>query len=163
MSTSLSSSQTLTSMTLSRSTGCCVRSQLHHVQSAVSSDKSTDVQASSPELENRRQGCTASDDHGQSSWLLRHTSFCPATADERFATYNQTLRDIADQFAPERTVKWKVRPLSQWFDSECPAIRRNCRQLERRYRRTHSAADAGAYTAAHRHRSTVFKKKKEQY
>jgi len=42
-----------------------------------------------------------------------------ATADELFAMYDRTLRDIADQFAPERTVQSKLRPLSPWFDSEC--------------------------------------------
>ena len=40
-----------------------------------------------------------------------------ATADELFAMYDRTLRDIADQFAPERTVQSKLRPLSPSFDS----------------------------------------------
>ena len=65
-----------------------------------------------------------------------------ATADELFAMYDRTLRDIADQFAPERTVQSKLSP---WFDSECRAIRRNCRRLERLYRRTRSAADGQAW------------------
>jgi len=43
------------------------------------------------------------------------------------------------------------------------AIRRNCRRLERLYRRTRSAADGQALTAAQRHRSTVFKDKKDRY
>ena len=86
-----------------------------------------------------------------------------ATADELFAMYDRTLRDIAVQFAPERTVQSKLRPLSPWFDSECRAIRRNCRRLERLYRRTRSAADGQALTAAQRHRSTVFKDKRDRY
>jgi len=44
-----------------------------------------------------------------------------ATADELFAMYDRTLRDIADQFAPERTVQSKLRPLSPWFDSRVPS------------------------------------------
>jgi len=43
------------------------------------------------------------------------------------------------------------------------AIRRNCRRLERLYRRTRSAADGQALTAAQRHRSTVFKDKRDRY
>ena len=74
-----------------------------------------------------------------------------ATADELFATYDCTLRDVADRFAPERTVKSRIRPMSPWFDSECRVARRNCRPLERRYRRTRLPSDADAYTAACRH------------
>ena len=85
------------------------------------------------------------------------------TVDELFATYDCTLRDIADRFAPERTVKSRLRPMSPWFDSECRAARRNCRRLERRYRRTRSPSDADAYTAACRHKSSVFRQKRERY
>ena len=83
-----------------------------------------------------------------------------ASADDLFELYDRTLRDIADQFAPERTVTSKLRPLSPWFDSECRAIRRNCRRLERCYRRTQSTEDADAFAAVYRHRTTVFKQKR---
>ena len=56
-----------------------------------------------------------------------------ATADELFTMYDRTLRDITDQFASERTVQSKLRPLIPWFDSECRAIHRNCCRWERRY------------------------------
>jgi len=70
-----------------------------------------------------------------------------ATADQLFAMYNRTVRDITDQFAPE-----------------CRAIcRNNCLWLECRYRRTHAAADGQALTAAQRHRLTVFKDKRDRY
>jgi len=71
-----------------------------------------------------------------------------ATVDELFDTYDCTLTNVADQFAPERTVTPRLRPLCPWFDAEwCRAIRRNCRRLERRYRRTRDAQDKAAYVA----------------
>jgi len=86
-----------------------------------------------------------------------------ATADELFVMYDQTLRDLADQFTPERMVQLKLRPLSLWFDSECRALRHNCRLLEHCYRRTRSSVDGQALTATQRHRSTVFKDKRDRY
>ena len=64
--------------------------------------------------------------------------------DELFQTYDNTLRSITDQLAPERTVKCRLRLLCPWFDAECSAARRNCRRLERRYRRTRDLADKDA-------------------
>ena len=52
-----------------------------------------------------------------------------ATVDELFVMHDSTLRSIADQLAPERTVKCQLRPMCPWFDAECRAIRRNCRRL----------------------------------
>jgi len=76
---------------------------------------------------------------------------CPppptAIADDLFQTYDDTLRGIADQVAPERTVRCRLRPLSSWFDDKCRAIHRNYRHLERRYRRTRDLADKTAYSA----------------
>jgi len=88
-----------------------------------------------------------------------------ATVDELFDTYDCTLTNVADQFAPERTVTPRLRPLCPWFDAEwCRAIRRNCRRLERRYRRTRDAQDKAAYVqAACRDKHDVFDQKKKQY
>ena len=51
------------------------------------------------------------------------------TSDELFNEYEQVLTALADSFAPSRTIQSKIRPLSPWFDSDCRAIRRNCRRL----------------------------------
>jgi len=59
-----------------------------------------------------------------------------ATVDKLFQTYDDTLRNIADQLAPERSVKCPLRLSSPWFDAQCHATRRNHRRLERRYRRS---------------------------
>ena len=92
---------------------------------------------------------------------------CPppptATADDLFQTYDDTLRGIADQVAPERTVKCRLRPLSPWFDDECRIIRRKCRQLERRYRRTRDPADKIAYSAASRDKHSFFDQRNKNY
>ena len=80
------------------------------------------------------------------------------SADELFQTYDNTLRSIADQLAPECTVKCRLRPLCPWFDSECRATRRNCRRFERHYRRTRDPADKAAYVAASRNKHNTEKK-----
>ena len=57
----------------------------------------------------------------------------------------------------------KVRPLSPWFDADCRAIQRNCRRLERCYRRTKSVQDRAAWTAAVRQKHVDFLEKKNSY
>ena len=87
-----------------------------------------------------------------------------ALVDELFDTYDRTLTNVADQFAPERTVTSRLRPLCPWFNAECRATRRNCRRLERRYRRTRDAEEKAAYVqAACRDKHDVFDQKKKQY
>ena len=82
---------------------------------------------------------------------------------ELFDTYNAELRRMADEFAPEHWVRSRVRPLSPWFDSECRAIRRKCRMLERRYRRTKCDDDRAAWTKALRQKHIDFEAKKNSY
>lgn len=86
-----------------------------------------------------------------------------ASVDELCDTYHRTLHDIADQFAPERTIKSRLRPMSPWFDAECRSIRRKCRRLERRFRRSRDAADEVAYVTACREKHVAFERKKKQY
>jgi len=78
-------------------------------------------------------------------------------------TYESVLRDIADRLAPAHIVRSRVRPLSPWFDSECRAIRRDCRRLERLYRRTKSNEDRFAWTKAVRKKNIDFQAKKDTY
>ena len=86
-----------------------------------------------------------------------------STSSELFEIYDGCLRRIADRFAPEHTACSKVRPLSPWFDADCRAIRRNCRRLERCYRRTKSVQDRAAWTAAVRQKHVDFLEKKNSY
>jgi len=83
------------------------------------------------------------------------------TAGELFEMYDNTLRSIADQLAPECTVKCQLRPICPWFDAECRTIRRNCRRLERRYRKTFDPADEAAYVATSREKHGTFEQKKK--
>jgi hypothetical protein len=57
----------------------------------------------------------------------------------------------------------RVRPLSPWFDADCKLIRRNCRRLERRYRRTKTVDDHAAWVNAVRQKHVDFLKKKNDY
>ena len=86
-----------------------------------------------------------------------------STAADLFAVYDSVLRRIADRVAPEHTVRSRVRPLSPWFDADCRLIRRNCRRLERRYRRTKTVDDRAAWVNAVRQKHVDFLKKKNDY
>ena len=50
-----------------------------------------------------------------------------------------------------------------WFDADCRAIRRNCRRLEWRYRRTMSAEDRVEWIKAVRQKHVDFLEKKNNY
>jgi exonuclease III len=52
---------------------------------------------------------------------------------------------------------------SGWFDAECRAKRRECRMLERRYRRSRSTTDCRAWVDATRARFRLLRSKKEEY
>ena len=78
--------------------------------------------------------------------LLKNSDLCcpvsaDCDADQMFDTYESVLCNVADKLAPPHTVRRRSKRLAPWFDSECRALRRNCRRLERRYRRTRSPAD----------------------
>ena len=57
----------------------------------------------------------------------------------------------------------RVRPWAPWFDSDCRALRRQCRKLERRYRRSKSEPDRAAYFEALRNKHAEFAAKKNCY
>ena len=59
--------------------------------------------------------------------------------DELCGLYTAEMTNIADSIAPSRTVTRRVRRSDLWFDNECRAAKRECRQLERKARR--SSAD----------------------
>ena len=56
-----------------------------------------------------------------------------------------------------------VSVLTPWFDTECRAMRRDCRRLERRYRRSKSDIDRSKFAAALRRKHTSFTAKKNKY
>ena len=94
---------------------------------------------------------------------LGHLPPTSAGSSELFDIYCTELRRIADLFAPEHWARSRVRPLSPWFDAECRAIRRNCRRLERRYRRSKSDEDRAEWTKAVRQKHIDFLSKKNDY
>jgi len=64
-----------------------------------------------------------------------------AAIDELFDTYDWTMRDIADRFAPLHTLRRRGDRRTPWFDADCREARRVCRRCERRYRRSRSVTD----------------------
>jgi len=85
------------------------------------------------------------------------------SATELFEIYDTTLRRLADQFAPAHAVRSRRRPLAPWFDAECRSVRRECRRLERKYRRTNDIDDRAAWTAATRKKHIDFRAKQNCY
>ena len=83
--------------------------------------------------------------------------------DQLFATYDAALRDVADQLAPSHVIRRRPGRPTPWFDAECRALRRDCRRLERRFRRTQCPMDRQAWVQATRHRFQTYRAKKENY
>ena len=62
------------------------------------------------------------------------SSLCSANV--LFAEYDAVLRGTARRFAPAYEVRCRFRPRAPWFDAERRAIRRECLQMDSRYRKT---------------------------
>ena len=66
--------------------------------------------------------------------IVQHRHATPV--DELFAVYDSVLTDIADRLSPLHSIRRRSGHLAPWFDDRCRQARRQCRRLERRYRRT---------------------------
>ena len=80
-----------------------------------------------------------------------------------FSTYDSVLRDVADRFAPQHAVQYCTGRLAPWFDADCRTARRNCRRLQRRYRRTLSTDDRRSSITAVRDPLRLYRVKKAAY
>jgi len=99
---------------------------------------------------------------------LQNSALCQPVAEDAdvdtlFSTYDQVLRDIADRSAPLHNVRRRADRRAPWFDDECRAARRDCRQCERRYRRSSDVVDRRAWVDAARRRFQLYRSKKETY
>lgn len=83
--------------------------------------------------------------------------------DQLSDTYNSTLTEITDRFAPLHTICTNTCSLSPWIDDDCRRARRECRRLERKYRRSRTDIDLGLWTRAMRKRHELFRQKHEEY
>ena len=61
------------------------------------------------------------------------------------------------------TLRLRTGRLAPWFDADCCAARRDCRRLERRYRRTLDAEHRRLWVDAVRQRFRLYRAKKEAY
>jgi len=76
---------------------------------------------------------------------------------------NTVLREVADRLAPLRPTRRRPGRPTPWFDDECRSKRRDCRRLERQYRRTGDSFDRQQWVAATRDRFRFYRAKKESY
>ena len=61
--------------------------------------------------------------------------------------YNSVLHGLADKYAPRREKNIVSRPRAPWFTPELRQLKREKRQLERRYRRTGTLTDVQRFNA----------------
>ena len=77
--------------------------------------------------------------------------------------YDSTLSTLLDKHAARRTVRQRHQPTTPWFDSACAAAKRRARMFERRYHRTHSAADRRDWIAEVRRKQRLYCAKQNSY
>ena len=73
------------------------------------------------------------------------------------------LRELADRFAPERTVTIRRQPIAVWYDDESRVLRRRSRVFEKRYRRSGLAEDRIVWVQHERERHRTNRIKEENY
>lgn len=96
----------------------------------------------------------------QQSELSQTPPLDPETA---FSCYHQTLRQILDKHAPLVTKRVSVRHSVAWYDSECRAMKRATRRLERQYRRQRSAENLCAWRGKFLAQKKLFEAKCASY
>ena len=82
-----------------------------------------------------------------------------ADVDDLFVTYYDVLRDVADRLAPQHALRHPAGRLAPWFNANCRVVRRHCRRLERRYRRTRHVNDRRLWVDAVRSRLRLYREK----
>ena len=85
------------------------------------------------------------------------------SADELFDLYDDTLRRIADNFAPTSTSTRRIRRLSPWFDNDCRSEQRRTRLLERRYQKSRNNEDRTAWVKQIRSMHVLYERKENLY
>ena len=77
---------------------------------------------------------------------LKRSILCDETLEEvttehLFESYDSVLRELADRFALERSMRFRRQNIAVWYNDESRRLRRQSRALERQYRRTRLPAD----------------------
>ena len=85
------------------------------------------------------------------------------SAEELFIIYDDTLRRLADYYAPASIRPHQIRRLSPWFDDDCRCSRRLTRLFERRYRKSRTDADRTVWVAQMRAMHSLYQQKENLY
>ncbi len=105
----------------------------------------------------------------QSSQLCRPESWSTLNVDELALLYDREITNIVDRMIPVRTVRFVRRPSDPWFDSECRAMKRTVRHLERESRRGASSdivatnAATAAWLVRRREYRDLLRQKRESF
>ena len=86
-----------------------------------------------------------------------------ADAETLFGLYDSVLLELANKFAPTRTITVHQQPIAVWFDDECRRMRRLSRVLEKRYRRSGDSEDRLAWVQQERERHRIYRVKESVY
>jgi len=98
------------------------------------------------------------------SSLCRSDTWDDLDLDNLAQLYDDVIINVLDRFIPFRTVKCRRRPSDPWFDTECRAVQRLTRRLERIARRPDmsNAPAAAAATAEWRTQRRVYRDLRNQ-
>ena len=92
---------------------------------------------------------------------LEDNPLCQPVADD--ANVDDLFTEYETVLAPLHVIRRPAGRLAPWFDASCRKVRRHCRRLERRYRRTCRADDRRRWVDAARCRFRLYQAKKETY
>ena len=84
-------------------------------------------------------------------------------ASELFDQYHRVLQELADEFAPVRSVTVRRQRIAVWIDSECTQLRRLSRMLERRFKKMKLPSDKLEWVKQERLRHRAHREKEEAY
>ena len=84
-------------------------------------------------------------------------------ASELFDQYHRILQELADEFAPVRSVTVRRQRIAVWIDSECTQLHRLSRMLEHRFKKTKLPSDKLAWVQQERLRHRAYREKEEAY
>ena len=82
---------------------------------------------------------------------------------ERINSYNSTVKDMVNDYAPLLTKTIKIVPNAPWFDSEYKTARRARRKAEKKFKKSKSSVDREAFVELRKQTTRLAFNKKREY
>jgi len=91
------------------------------------------------------------------------TTLHDMSADDLVYLYRDVMTELLDRHCPVVKVRRKAKPMTQWLDAECRAVRRRARAAERRFRRRLSDVDPSSWVASLKMMRSVYENKRDEF